>query len=89
MARRAGPPPAVAPAAWTTFLDLYELLNEFAVFLIEDMWGQLDRLHAPQKLAAPERRPGGEPRSEQRPRPALNIPACASTSICGGHRKVT
>lgn len=35
VARRAGPPPAVPAAAWTTFLDLYELLNEFAVFLIE------------------------------------------------------
>lgn len=35
VARRAGPPPAVAPLAWSTFLDLYELLNEFAVFLIE------------------------------------------------------
>ena len=35
VARRAGPPPAVAPLAWTAFLDLYELLDEFAVFLIE------------------------------------------------------
>ncbi len=35
MARKAGPPPDVSVSAWTTFMDLFELLNEFAVFLIE------------------------------------------------------
>ena len=35
IARKAGTPPGVPPTVWTTFLDLYELLNEFAVFLIE------------------------------------------------------
>ena len=35
VARKAGPPPDVPSTAWTTVLDLLELLNEFAVFLIE------------------------------------------------------
>ena len=35
LARKAGPPPGIEPPVWTTFLDLYELLNEFAVFLVE------------------------------------------------------
>ncbi len=35
MARKAGPPPGIASSAWTTYMDLFELLNEFAVFLIE------------------------------------------------------
>ena len=35
VARRAGPPPGLASGAWTVFLDLYELLNEFAIALVE------------------------------------------------------
>ncbi len=35
VARIAGPPPGLASGAWTVFLDLYELLNEFAIALIE------------------------------------------------------
>ena len=35
VARRAGPPPGLTAGPWTFFLDLYELLNEFAVTLIE------------------------------------------------------
>lgn len=35
VARAAGAPPGIVPAAWATLLDLHELLNEFAVFLIE------------------------------------------------------
>ena len=40
MARKAGPPPGISLSAWTTFMDLYELLNEFAVFLIEVQCGR-------------------------------------------------
>ena len=35
IARKAGPPPGIAVSSWTAYMDLYELLNEFAVFLIE------------------------------------------------------
>ena len=35
VARQAGPPPSLTSGAWTVFLDLFELLNEFAVTLIE------------------------------------------------------
>ena len=35
IARKAGPPPCIPLSAWTTFMDLFELLNEFAVYLIE------------------------------------------------------